>query len=80
MPTGQTSEAFRETIEMNVKYRIGQVKWQALDFALSLGSLIASARIEPQHDPGRMLKIRRALPLRSLLTISIRLPSIVATY
>lgn len=65
---------------MHVKNRIDELKWQALNFALSLGSLIAPARMEPKQDPGRMLKIGRAFPLRSLLTISIRLPSILATY
>ncbi len=58
--------------------QIDQQIWMILGVAITLGSLAIPPCPELHQAPGRMLKIRRALPLRSLLTVSMRLPSVFA--
>lgn len=64
---------------MNVTRWVDQVKWAALRIAFAIGSLTAPACGELRQNPGRVLKIRRALPLRSLLLVTMRLPSLFAS-
>lgn len=70
----------RGSVEMNINRLAGQLKWMPVSVTLTLGSLITPTPDELHRSPGRMLKIRRALPLQSLLTISLRLPSVFAIY
>ena len=65
---------------MNINRLADQLKWMALGLTIDLGSLFTPACDELHRSPGRMLKIRRALPPQSLLTISMRLPSVLAIY
>ncbi|MDP6821805.1 MAG: hypothetical protein QF554_00740 [Dehalococcoidia bacterium] len=58
--------------------RIDQLKWMTLGVTIAIGSLAIPQRPELHQTPGVMLKIHRALPLRSLFTVSMRLPSVFA--
>ena len=63
---------------MNVADRIDRLKWGSLGVALRLGPMIAPPCVELHQRPGRVLKVLKTFPLRSLLMISMRLPSVFA--
>ena len=55
--------------------RIDQLRWTTLGVAIALGSMVISQSAELQQAPNRFQKIRLAMPIRSLLTVSMRIPS-----
>ncbi len=63
---------------MNVTHRIDRLKWAAIGVALRVGPMVAPQCTELHQRPGRILKVLRTFPLRSLLMISMRLPSLFA--